>query len=119
MTIKESNGKVNISMTRGDSESLTVACYEKTDGGARVFLPLEDGDTVYFTVREDPESEIVLHKAITAFADGRAVIAIDPEDTGPLDFGDYVYDVQLTRSDGTVTTLIEPSRFRLKEEVTY
>ena len=109
MTIKESGGKVNITMTRGDSESITVRCS----------VPFDTGDTVYFTVREDAESEISLQKIITDFPGGEAVIGIDPQDTEPLDFGTYVYDIQVTRADGTVTTLIVPSKFKLNEEVTY
>jgi hypothetical protein len=109
MTIKESGGKVNITMTRGDSESLTVTCS----------VPFTNGDTVYFTVREDAESEILLQKIITDFPDGAAVIPIYPEDTEGMDFGDYVYDIQVTRAGGVVTTLIVPSRFKLNEEVTY
>ena len=50
---------------------------------------------------------------------GEAVIALHPEDTASMAFGDYVYDIQLTRAVGTVTTLVTPSRFRLTEEVTY
>ena len=96
-------------MTRGDSESLTVRCSEP-------FMP---GDAVYFTVREDAQGPIAMQKAVTDFPDGEAVIAIDPGDTGAMDFGDYLYDIQVTRSNGTVTTLIVPSRFRLEEEVTY
>jgi hypothetical protein len=119
MTIKESGGKVNISMTRGDSESITVRCYEKTDGGETVFLPIEDGDTVYLTVRPDAEGEIVLQKVIEDFPDGAAVIPFAAEDTAGLDFGNYVYDIQLTRADGTVTTLLVPAKFTLKDEVTY
>lgn len=109
MTIKEAGGKVNIAMTRGDSESITVTCS----------VPFTSGDTVYFTVREDAESGIVLQKVITEFADGRAIIPILPEDTEPLDFGTYLYDIQVTRAGGVVTTLIIPSRFKLNEEVTY
>ena len=109
MTIKEVGKKVNITMTRGDSESLTVTCS----------VPFANGDTVYFTVREDAESEILLQKIITDFPDGAAVIPIYPEDTAALDFGDYVYDIQVTRAGGVVTTLIVPSRFKLNEEVTY
>ena len=119
MTIKESGGKVNLSMTRGDSESITVRCYERTDGGESVFLPIEDGDTVYLTVRPDAEGEIVLQKIIEDFPGGAAVIPFAPEDTSGLDFGDYVYDIQLTRADGTVTTLLVPAKFTLKDEVTY
>lgn len=109
MTIKESGGKVNIAMTRGDSESITVRCSQ----------PFAPGDTVYFTVREDAESEILLQKAVTEFPDGEAVILILPGDTEPLDFGTYLYDIQVTRAGGVVTTLVIPSRFKLNEEVTY
>ncbi len=109
MTVKENGGKVNITMTRGDSESITVRCS----------VPFEDGDTVYFTVREDPESEIYLQKIIEDFPDGEAVIPLYPEDTEGMDFGSYVYDIQVTRANDTVTTLIMPSKFKLTEEVTY
>lgn len=119
MTIQESGGKVNIAMTRGDSESLTVACYEKEPDGTLSALPFQTGDRVYMTVREDAESDVVLQKTVDTFADGKAVIPIDSGDTEGLDFGDYLYDIQVTRADGTVKTLILPSRFRLSEEVTY
>lgn len=119
MTIKESGGKVSIAMTRGDSESLTVDCYEKDDSGKLTPLPFNTGDAVYFTVREDAEGPVAMQKAVTDFPDGKAVIALDHEDTAAMEFGDYVYDVQVTWADGTVKTLIVPSRFRLEEEVTY
>ena len=109
MKIKAAGEKVNIEMTRGDSESVTVRCSQ----------PFQAGDTVYLTVREDAESDIAMQKTVTVFPDGKAVIGIDSEDTERLDFGDYLYDVQVTWADGTVTTLIAPSRFRLTEEVTY
>ena len=109
MTIKEAGDKVNISMTRGDSESITVRCS----------VPFKTGDRVYFTVREDPESEIALQKVIDDFPGSEAVIGICPQDTEPLDFGTYVYDIQVTRADGTVTTLVKPSGFKLDEEGTY
>ena len=100
----------NISMTRGDSESVTVTCS----------VPFDTGDTVYLTVREDVESPIAMQKIVDTFGgDGQAVIGIEPADTEGLDFGDYVYDIQLTRADGTVTTLVKVSKFTLEEEVTY
>ena len=98
-----------LAMVRGDSESITVQCS----------VPFASGDAVYFTVRQTVEDPIVLQKIITEFDTGKAIIVINPSDTEPLDFDDYVYDIQLTRADGTVTTLIEPDRFRIKEEVTY
>ena len=105
----------NLSMTRGDSESITVKCFQS---GTPV--PFENGDTVTFTVREDVESPIALQKTVTTFDEnGWAVIALLPGDTEDMDFGSYVYDIQLTRADGTVTTLITISNFELTEEVTY
>ena len=118
MTIKKAGGKVNITMTRGDSESITVSCYS-AQNGVREFMPLGEGDTVTFTVREDAESAVLLQIEADDFPDGKAVIPIDHDDTAFMDFGEYVYDIQLTRSDGTVKTLIQPSSFKLTEEVTY
>lgn len=100
----------NLSMVRGDTESITVRCAQ---------APFQRGDTVYFTVREDAESEIALQLTVTEFPDEEAVIAISHDSTEGMDFGDYVYDIQVTRADGTVTTLVEKSKFTLREEVTY
>lgn len=100
----------NISMVRGDSESITVTISPTA---------FTTGDTVYLTVREDAEEPIAFQKAVTEFDNGAAVIGIDHSDTEGLEFGTYVYDVQLTRADGTVTTLVPISRFKLTEEVTY
>ena len=100
----------NISMIRGDSESLTVRCSE----------PFLSGDTVYMTVREDAESPVEFQERVTVFgAEGEAVIGISHADTEGMAFGDYVYDVQVTRRDGSVKTLVPKSRFTLEEEITY
>ena len=100
----------NISMTRGDTETLTIRCS----------VPFEDGDTVYMTVRESVEAPVAFQKIVRDFGDeGEAVIVIDHEDTEGMDFGDYLYDVQVTRDSGTVTTLVKPSKFTLTEEITY
>ena len=101
----------NLSMTRGDTESIALRI---KSGGT-----LSAGDTVDFTVREDAESDVLLHKRVTEFTDGVAVIPIEPKDTEGLDFGTYRYDIQLTAADGTVITLVKPARFTLTEEITY
>lgn len=109
----------NISMTRGDTESLIVKQFDKT-GGTQTPAPFVTGDTVTMTVREDVESPIAFQTSVTAFDEhGWAVIPIAHSDTAGLDFGSYVYDIQLTRADGTVTTLVTISDFTLTEEVTY
>lgn len=100
----------NLSMTRGDTESLTVSVKDR---------PFVAGDTVYFTVRPKVCAPIVLQKFATQFEDGKAEFAIEPSDTEGLPFGSYVYDIQWTQSDGTVITIVKPSIFAITEEVTY
>ena len=40
-----------------------------------------------------------------------------PEDTKDLSFGKYVYDIQLTKADGTVDTFITKATIKITEEV--
>ncbi len=106
-----------MSMTRGDSESFTIRLRDKE---SKDYILFETGDTVYFTVKDnEEETDIVLQRIVTVFDEGKAVIEIDPEDTKDLEFGDYVYDVQLTDKNGKVTTIIKPNEFILEGEVTY
>ncbi len=106
----------SISMIRGDSESIIVSC--KDSNGDPV--PFEPGDTVYFTVKETVNTDVkLLQKQVTEFENGKAIIEILPEDTKHLRFQSYVYDIQLTKAGGVVTTIIPPSKFRVEGEVTY
>lgn len=99
----------NIRMTRGDSELISV------NG-----LSLELGDIIYLTVKEHQNtSSIAFQKKVTEFTNGNALITILPEDTKKLQFRKYVYDIQLTKSDGMVTTIIKPHDFVIEGEVTY
>ena len=101
----------NISMTRGDSESITVSLQGSS---------FEAGDKVEITVRKYAEHTVkLIHKTVTEFEDGKAVIAIYPEDTASMSFGSYIYDIQLTRADGAVYTIIKPSKFDILTEVSY
>jgi len=99
----------NISMTRGDSESLTV------NG-----LNLVPGDIIYLTVKDHVNTtNIAFQKIVTEFTDGSAIIPILPEDTKNLKFKKYVYDTQLTRAGEVVTTIIKPHEFKIEGESTY
>ena len=111
--------KVNgtdLSMIRGDSESITLSL---KDGDAAI--PFVTGETVYFTVKGSAiVDEIALQKIVTEFnEDGNCIIEIAPNDTKDLRFGSYVYDIQLNRIGGTVTTIIPCSEFAVLQEVTY
>lgn len=101
----------HLSMVRGDSETVTV-----TGEG----WEFQRGDVVELTVRRrGSTSQKLIHKQATEFPEGRAIFEIRPEDTAGLYFGTYRYDIQLTRADGTVTTLIRPHDFEVSEEVSY
>ena len=103
--------KNNIRMTRGDSESITVTCEER---------PFAEGDKITMTVKESEyRKEILFQKNVTEFQDGKAIIEITPEDTKNFHFAGYVYDIQLTGADGTVTTIIKPAIFEVMKEVTH
>jgi len=106
----------NITMTRGDSETISIFCRNED----LTLVPLVTGDIIYFTVKANMYKEIItLQKIITIFTDGKAIVIIAPLDTKELEFRSYVYDVQLTKADGTVSTIIPPSTFTIGGEVTY
>ena len=104
-----------IYITRGDSANISVSMQENGQ-----LVPFEVGDTVYFTVKENVNTEQTkIQKVITTFTDGKAEIKIDPLDTKLLPYASYVYDVQINFDSGEVTTIIEPSLFKVESEVTY
>lgn len=106
----------NISMTRGDSETITVAMFNE-DGTPHPFVT---GDKIYFTVKEfATHTDKIMQKVITVFDSGNAIIEITPNDTKLLPFKSFVYDIQLTRSNLTVTTIVPISNFEILKEVTH
>ena len=107
----------DIFMTRGDTGSITVTVKNK----AGKIVPLVDGDTLYLTVKESKATTVkALQKTVTAFQeDGRGVIPINPADTSGLKFGNYWYDIQLNKADGSVYTIVKHSRFIVEVEITY
>lgn len=106
----------DLSMIRGDSESITVSCRDSQ--GAVSF---NTGDKLYFTIKKNINTkETLMQKIITEFTeDGNAVVEIEHEDTKDMAYGGYMYDMQLTRLNGKVTTIIPPSQFVISGEVTH
>lgn len=104
-----------MSMVRGDDEefSLSIKISEQR-------LELGEGDILKFTVRKTPLSkEKLIYKEVSEFSEGNALFIIDSKDTQELDFGEYVYDIELTRENGKIKTLVNCSCFIIEEEVTY
>ena len=109
---------LNITLRRGDSDSITVA----VRGGEELLV---SGALLELTVRRTAEDEAEVHKEIREFPEGKAVIPFEPEDTEGMDFGRYVYDIQLTDVGGRVLHLVPPRpeqplpKFTLTQEVTH
>ena len=106
-----------ITLTRGDTASIVLSITD-SDGTA---VPLVSGDTVYFTVKKTATTtKKSIQKVIDEFDTGSAQIDILATDTKMMDFGEYVYDIQVNRhADDSVSTVIGPAKFILAEEVRY
>ena len=91
-------------MTRGDTEYFTVNVFK--DG--EIYL-LNTGDVIKFTVRTRHDSDIaVIEKTSDDFTSSEVRFELKPEDTNTLSRGKYVYDIELTKASGEVTTIIPP-----------
>ena len=100
-----------IIMTRGDTFKIKLYL---TDNNGNTFTPSE-GDVIRFAAKKrysDPEPVIFI-----TVPNDTLTLEIRPEDTKQLDFGTYVYDLQITFADGTVDTFISKAMLRLEEEV--
>ena len=84
-------------MVRGDTGAFSVKPKIK---GENV---LQEGDHLYFTLRK-------LKKDVDTFEEGVAEIVIETADTTNLEIGNYLYDLVMVRSDGTVDSLIPGGR---------
>lgn len=108
----------DITMTRGDTLKVSVSLTK--DG--ETYTPVE-GDVIRFAVKSpkmfcdkgeyvDDEPRILKEIPYDTMT-----LVLDPADTKGMEFGTYVYDMEITFADGTVDTFITESKFRLKPEV--
>ena len=108
-----------IYLTRGDTAYITLELEDED----KFFV----GDIVALSVKRNLTSESIyaLHKEkIVDEESNTLVIKIKPEDTNDMSYGLYYYDIQLTRTNGDVFTIITPDKddlranFKLLKEVT-
>lgn len=100
-----------IKLTRGDSFAADIGIFQP-NGEPYV---LSEGDKVRFAMKKTvKDKEVLILKEIPIET---MRLVLDPEDTKELDFGNYIYDVQLTKSTGEVDTFITTSTLILTEEV--
>lgn len=100
-----------ITLTRGDTFKADIAI---TDSNGDPYIP-SDGDSVRFAMKakwEDVDPLLVKDIPIDTMK-----LVLDPEDTKKFAFGQYVYDIQLTKANGEVDTFIAKAKMKLTEEV--
>ena len=102
-----------IYLTRGDTAYIELKLRAKRDGEE---LEFQEGDKIYFSVKEDVGAEDYLFQRVVNPGE---VIVIEPSDTKQLDYGIYLYDIQVSTAMGEVFTVVEPTAFFLTEEITY
>lgn len=101
----------SITLTRGDS---FIAIVNIEDQNGNEYFPKE-GSTLRFALKKDyDEYKPLLVKDIPI---DTLIFELKPEDTKPLPFGNYVYDIQLTTPEGRIDTIIPKGKFKLSEEV--
>lgn len=100
-----------ITLTRGDSFAADISIFQPNGEP----YELSSGDKVRFAMKKAVKDQKVLILRDVPIDTMRLVLY--PEDTKDLDFGNYVYDIQLTKSNGEVDTFITRSVLILSEEV--
>lgn len=100
----------DIKLTRGDTAYLTVSVNIKDYGEP---YTVKTDDVLTLTVKQDYNDEPLIEKKIT----GTTTFHIEPKDTKELEFGIYVYDVQVTMANGDNFTIIADKKFKITNEV--
>jgi len=100
-----------ITLTRGDT-FIALISITKEDGTP--YVPAE-GDKIRFAMKSKYEDMVPL--LIRDIPIDTMKLILNPEDTKNLEFGKYVYDIQLTKADGTVDTFITKAMIKITEEV--
>lgn len=101
----------NIYLTRGDTFAAVVTITDDED----TCVTLEEGSELRFALKADYEDPEAL--TLKAIPIDTMLLKLDPEDTKNLDFGTYVYDIQLTHPNGDVDTVIPRKMLHIVEEV--
>ena len=108
----------SITLTRGDTLrvkiniSLNGEPYTPTNGDAVRFALKRPALNAKKTDYKDIQPLILKNIPTNTM-----ILELEPNDTKTLDFGSYVYDVQITFADGRVDTFITEAVFKLTPEV--
>ena len=100
-----------ITLTRGDTFKAAILI-TRQDGSP--YVPTS-GDKIRFAMKAKYEDQTPLLVKDIPIDTMRLIL--NPEDTKNFNFGKYVYDIQLTKEDGTVDTFITKASIKITEEV--
>ena len=98
--IRVNKRTLDAEMFKYDTGSFTIRPKNKKTGEYLI----NDGDTLYFTLKKTKDKSVVLQKEITTFEDHAAQITIESEDSIDIPEGNYIYDLVVVRADGTTDT---------------
>lgn len=99
-----------IIITRGDSGSKEGIFFVRGEA-----YEMREGDRIDFGVKRNyTDRECLIQKTFTT---NPFILALDPEDTKNLDFGDYVWDMQFVAANGYTETFVKKKTFTVTEEV--
>ena len=100
----------NIAITRGDTATLEIAF----DGDA----PGAEDAVLAAVKRTAQRREAVFERTLARQQDGTYLMTLASEDTQPLAYGTYYWDIRVCYSDGQVITPFAPAKFSVLEVVT-
>lgn len=108
---------MDIEFTRGDTQFFR---FQVKDGEGNP-IQLKDGDNLYFTVKQNSNSEDVLiqkkYPDEIQYSDGYFNFVLNSEDTSDMDYGTYNYDIELKSGDYVKT--LGQGTITLTEEITF
>lgn len=99
-----------IQLVRGDTLRTKLTIRDKA---GNEYIPNSDDEVLFTVKRNAMTNKVLLQKKVV---DGE--VHLEPSDTENLEFGSYVYDVQIILANQDQDTVIKPNIFELLPEVT-
>lgn len=106
----------NIKLVRGDTAVFDVPLVSVDDEGHETPYTPQEGEKLRFALSKKEgatREEVLILKEIPI---STLVLRLDPEDTKPIAFGKYKYDIEFTDIMGAVTTVLK-AEFEVAKEV--
>ena len=99
-----------ITLTRGDSLYVQLALKK----AGQTYTP-EQGDVIRFGIKQNVfDTEYQIEKVVP---NDTLILHLAPEDTNTMQFGTFVYDLEMDYADGDIDTFVNDASFVLVPEV--